>query len=109
MTLGVRGKVRHSARTKGGVKAVSISASQQELPGKGLLNLSRQCAVVRDDVVSIRINNCNMAQTVNFACADQSFVYIYLLALESDSIPPYPYAVVPCTRKPPHSEMNEFT
>ena len=31
-----------------------------------LLNLSHKCAVVRGDVASIRINNCNMALTVNF-------------------------------------------
>ena len=48
-----------------------------------LLNLSRKCAVVRDHVASIRIHNCNMALTVNFACP----VDICFLALESNSIP----------------------
>ena len=36
-----------------------------------LLNLSRKCAVVRDDVASIGIYICEMAITVSFACADE--------------------------------------
>ena len=52
-----------------------------------LLNLSRKCAVERDDVASIRSYNCNMTLTVNFACADQTFADICLPALDSHSIP----------------------
>ena len=52
-----------------------------------LLNLSRKCAVVRDDVASIRVYNCNVALNVNFARADQSFVDVCLPTLESLSIP----------------------
>ena len=54
---------------------------------KELLNLPRKCAVERDDVASIRIYNCNMALTLNFACADQSYVVICLPVLERHSIP----------------------
>ena len=43
-----------------------------------LLNLSRKFAVVRDDVASIQIYNCNVALTVNFSRADQSFVDVFL-------------------------------
>ena len=51
------------------------------------MNLSRMCAVVIEDVASIRVYNCNVALSVNFARADQSFVDIYLLASESHSRP----------------------
>ena len=39
-----------------------------------LLHLSCKCVVVWDDAASIRVYNCNMALTLNFARADQSFV-----------------------------------
>ena len=52
-----------------------------------LLNLSCKCAVVRDDVASIRVYSCNMALTVNFARAGQSFVDVCLPTLESHSMP----------------------
>ena len=64
------------------------------LPLNELLNLSRQGAVVRDDVASIRFYNCNMAHTVNFARADQSFMDVCLPTLESHSIPYSPEAVL---------------
>ena len=51
------------------------------------MNLSRKCAVVKDDVASIQIYNCNVALTVNFARADQSFLDVCLPALESHSTP----------------------
>ena len=66
-----------------------------------LLNLSRNRAVVWDDVAYIRIYNCNKALTVNFSRADQSFVDVCLPALESHSIPTLSLSVhvlqKPCT------------
>ena len=52
-----------------------------------LLNLSCNCAVVRDDAASIRIHNCNLGLTVNLACTDQSFVDICFPDSESHSAP----------------------
>ena len=52
-----------------------------------LLNLSRKRAVVRDNVASIRVYNCNAALTVNFARAGQSFMDVCLPTLEGRSIP----------------------
>ena len=52
-----------------------------------LLNLSRKCAIVRDNAASIRIYNCNMVLSVKFARADRSFVDVCLPALESHSVP----------------------
>ena len=52
-----------------------------------LLNLSRQCAVVRDDEASIQVHNLNMALKMNFVRADQRFVDLCLPTLESHSIP----------------------
>ena len=52
-----------------------------------LLKISRKCVVARDDVASIRVYNCNMALSVNFARADQSFVDVCLRTLESHSMP----------------------
>ena len=51
------------------------------------LNLSRTCPVVRIDVASVRIDNRNMAFTVNFAWADQSFAIVCLPVLEGRCIP----------------------
>ena len=62
-----------------------------------LLNPSCKCAVVRNDVVSVRVYNCNMALTVNFARADQSFVDVCLPTLAGPSL----YA-----QKPPRWEMS---
>ena len=45
-----------------------------------------------------------MTLTVNFARADHSFVNVSLPYLVK--VTPYPYSVVPCTRKPPRSEMS---
>ena len=52
-----------------------------------LLNLSCQCAVVKDDVASIRVYNCNIALTVNSARAYQSFADVCLPSLEGHSKP----------------------
>ena len=52
-----------------------------------LLNPSCKCAVVGDDVASVRVYNCNMALAVNFARADQSFVNVCLPTLAGHSIP----------------------
>ena len=58
-------------------------------------NLSCECAVVRDDVASIRIYNCIMALTVNCPCADQSVL---------DSIPIISRPLH--THRPPWWRMN---
>ena len=52
-----------------------------------LLNLSRKHAVVTDDVASVRVYNCNVTHTVNFARADRSFVDVCLRTLEGHSTP----------------------
>ena len=75
-----------------------------DLTSNELLKLSCECASVRDEVNSIRIHDCNMALTVNFACADQSCVGMcFFLPCE---VTPYPYSVVPCTHRPPWSKMR---
>ena len=51
-----------------------------------LLDLFGKCAAVKD-VASVRVYNCNVALTVKFARADQSYVDICLLTLECHSIP----------------------
>ena len=70
-----------------------------------LLKLFRKCAVVRDDVASIRVYNCNVALTVNFARADQSFVDVCLPALERHSIP----VLSRCLHAQATTVGNEFT
>ena len=52
-----------------------------------LLNLYRKCAVVRDDVPSIRNNNNNMVLAVDCARADHKCVDICFPPVESQSIP----------------------
>ena len=72
-----------------------------QFPSERVVEPMSQVCCCKDDVASIRVCNCNMALTVNFACADQSFEDVCLLTLESHSIP-----VAPLSRKPPRSEMS---
>ena len=52
-----------------------------------LLNVCRKHAVVKGDVASVRVCNCNVALTVHFARSDQSFVDFCLPTWDGHSIP----------------------